>query len=238
MDYKESDFKSLRYNVRAVKDSKDLIKEFHGLAKIKPLCEIPEVHNGIPRNAIVRYISYMYDPGSPLPDDDLMKKKYEAAVLAGMPMANRRFTKEVNDLLVGGDKLINKAIVAFAISFNSATFSKLVAFQELYQKRLQDTFDDDYDSKDVDLIKAIDALEQSINKMQIDLLKEWQPQLIDELYNEVASSALGLRPEDIADKIQDGEQVVDVHPYGGDYDFKKYPWKGVRLTTDTKQKEG
>jgi len=44
VDYKESDFKSLRYNVRAVKDSKDLIKEFHGLAKIKPLCEIPEVH--------------------------------------------------------------------------------------------------------------------------------------------------------------------------------------------------
>lgn len=236
MEFGINDFNSLRFNVRRQPAKRDLFEAFTVLQTVNNLKDIPKTHNGVDRNAIIRYIVYMYDLNSPLRSaiPNLMERKQHAASLANMPTEKKRFTKEAENIILNKDRFINAAIVSFVTKFNSATYSRLVASENAYQVLLLRMMDGDVDNKTLEMI---DGLESSINEMSNRLISEMAGQLKDELYNRIEKEKLALRPEDIAQKLEEGENPVDVSPYGEDYNYEKYPWKNVKLLNDTKAKE-
>lgn len=226
----ELDFRSLRYDFSKVRG--DLLEAFPDLAKIEGIEKIEKQYNGIDRNSILKYLILMYDPGSPISEPDLMPRKSMCALEAGFPRERGgRFIKPAEQIIMLDDKLFANIVVSFVSSFHSATYSKLVAYRQHYESLLRLLMTKG--GKDVKL-GDIDILEDSINDMQARLLRDNSPKLVEALYEKVISDQLKLRPEDIAEKIENGEDPIDVRPYGDEYNpKKKYAWKGHRLESDT-----
>lgn len=233
MEFKEREFSRMRYNVHKVEDSEDIVKKIPELGDIPEIADIPKVHKGLKRTAIVKYIAYMYDPGTPILTSvpDVMKRRFFAAELAGFPKRNSvKFTKEVEDLITKGDEVVNNAITAFVVRQNSPLYTKLTVYLVALELQLKLILSGKYKS---DAIETVDQLESNISDITRRMLNDDSAKfVVDAIYDKVRSEKLELRPEDIADKIADGEKPVDVNPYGEDYEFPLNEWKGVKLLSD------
>lgn len=220
----ELDYGGLRYDVSQI-GTKKILEAFPELGKIDGFSEANKHYKG-DCDALVRYIVLMYDPGSPMASmPNVMEAKSLAAIEAGLPRSrNGQFKEDAEAVLLCQNKGVNDMILNFVLSFHSATYSKLVAYKEYYAGKLRDMLS----GEDIKLAD-IDTLEKSINEMQSRLLRDNNPQLREALYEKIAGEQLKLRPEDIAEKMEAGEPPVDVAPYGEDYSFAKYKWKGVKI---------
>ena len=237
MEFRSSEFSRMRYDVHSVSNDQDILQEIPELAAISEICDIPEIYNGLFRTAIVKYIAYMYDPGTPVYTmvPDVMKRRFYSAELADLPKQNSvRFTPSVEKILTGEDKLINDAIVSFVAKNNSALYTKLVVYLTALELQLKAILAGGYKS---DALEAVDLLEKGISDITRKILNEDSARFtLDALYDKVRSEKLQLRPEDIADKIREGEDPVDIKPYGEDYKFPKNEWNGVKLLADIPKK--
>jgi len=235
MDLIETNFATMCYNVRSIPDDQDPLEHFKPLQVI--FSPIPPVYNGISRNSIVRYVLFMYDIGTPLRSaiPEVMRRKFYAASLAGFETKKNKFIKPVEEILVGKDEVVNRAIVEFVVSIHSASYTKLVAFENALQGCLMSMMKGSLGKNAID---DINSLESEINTLTGKLLQDDKTQfIVDKLYEKIATDKLELRPEDIADKLAAGEEPVDIHPYGEKYNFEPYPWRGVELSSDTEVNE-
>ncbi len=236
MEFIDKDFVGMQCNVHKIPSNKKCVKEIAGLSKIEAINDLGTEHKNIPTDTIVRYIAYMYDVGTPLKSiPELMIRKRIAADLAGLPKDGNRFTKEAEDIIISSDEKVNDAITGFVISFNSPIYTELVAFEQAQYVYLRRIMNGSVDLKEIDLG---DKLKDKIIDLRSQLLNnDNAPQLAESIYKAVSAESLGLRPEDIASKIQNNDNPVDIHPYGEDYKFEKHPWKGKKLLEDTQNTE-
>lgn len=238
MKFLDNDFSRMRYKVHPVPDDNDILKEIPELKSIPSLADIEPIRKGLIRTQIIKYIAYMYDPSTPvLSVPDIMKRRFFAAKLAGFSQdKRRRFTKPVEDMISGKDELVNRAITEFVVSFNKAKYTKLVVYQTAYERQMEVLLEGKYKA---DVIGIVDDLEAGISNIVKILANQDTAQfVIDDLYEKVRDDQLRLRPEDIVEKIENREELVDVHPYGEDYKFEQNEWKGVKLLSPIAGKKG
>jgi len=237
MDFSEKDFKRMKYNVRGIDSDEDILKKVPDLAGIPEFSELSNPHNGLLRTEIIKYILFMYDPNTPVNTvPDVMKRKFYAATLAGLPKKNSvRFTEEVEAMLGGSDTQVNEAICAFITRLNSAKYTKLVVYNTALELQLKAMLSGKYKT---DAIEVVDALERGISDILRQISNEDSSKFtVDAIYDKVRSEKLELRPEDIADKLANGENPVDISPYGENYDFPDNQWTNIKLLADIPEKK-
>ena len=116
-------------------------------------------------------------------------------------------------------------------------FSELVIFNNAFYNQLMALNDGKSENSDKtkDIIQNVGVLKKQIKEIETRMLNEnVTPENVSTLYEHVEMTALGLRPEDIAEKMRAGEVPVDVNPYGKDYSFQKYGTRDKMYPTDDK----
>ena len=89
-----------------------------------------------------------------------------------------------------------------------------------------------------DTVDQVDDLEAGITRMTREMSNDDSAKfVIDAIYEKIRSDKLELRPEDIADKIELGEDPVDIKPYGEKYGFPDNEWHNIKIIEEIPEKK-
>lgn len=149
--------------------------------------------------------------------------KVDAAQYFGYKVSGDKINdKVIADLLSGRNKDFNKCIISYLRIQHAPKFSKFVIFDIKLHQAMEDFIDDKSDSKDKEVYALINDLEEEVTKLENELVRnDPSLEIREELHAEVERIILGIRPEDIAEKMANGEDPLPgVHPYGKDYKFE------------------
>lgn len=179
----------------------------------------------IPLPRAFELIVLLYSVGSPLVlRSDVAK--LDAAEYFGYQVANSEIVDpDISNMLHGRYDWFNGMVIAYCRMQKNAKFSMLVVYQDTYYSQLSLMKDGGTDKEPIKIIIAnLEALQSKIETLTSEFLNQDNNQGVkDRLFEDVENSCLGIRPEDIANKIAAGEDPVpDVHPYGDDYKFEPY----------------
>ncbi len=195
MNYRESDYRLMMFNVSLLQKFDDPLVFWPELNKIEELAHA-ETGPYLPRDKVLRYIFLCYDKGSPvvLHNKDLIKRKYEAALLAGFELIDKKFQRQVEDVIKCKDPLVNEMICAFVRLFGDDDFAYITSLKDALYAILPDVQKGEI--KDIDKVqklkKEIDQVTEKI------LVRDNTNNLYLDLYKYIEREKLGLRPEDIA----------------------------------------
>jgi hypothetical protein len=180
---------------------------------------------------IFKWVVYTYDRQSPLVKEvtELMKRKGEAAVLAGYKTdEDGRFEEEVEDLLLGKSPEVNNLIVAYISRFADPHYIMLVASWNLLldgtRKLLSGKQEKDTYQTIKNITKDIDDMTRTVfSSSDADEALE----LRKALYSRVESDRLKLNQENIIKYIDEhGELPKGFSPYGEGYKVDKLKFIG------------
>lgn len=166
---------------------------------------------------IMQYIILMYD----LANREIVveyplypNRKREVARIVGLSRAEK-MPKWVEDVLIGKNPKVNRMIVKYISLFNDPDLEMLAAYQEIYTNLNEAAFGGKYDKQLIDNIKKVNEDIKQLND-RIFRGKD-ETDLRMELYKAARDKALGIRPEEIAEKLAAGEDPLDGYGAYGDY---------------------
>lgn len=215
------DWEGVSHNFMTLTKSENVIGKYPELKEVFGGYYEPNAEN------VFRYIIAYYNIDSPIrTEPDIITRKRKAAAVAGWEFdSSGRFSKDVEEILLGRSKDVNKLILDYCYFQNNADFVMLAVYEQgLYIEQtnlLESPFNKDTVKKIKEIKDEIDTLKKTILNGDI-LFKS----LVNQLQQKTKQIILELKPENIADKIKQGLAPVDVTPYGSDYKFKKYGKKG------------
>jgi hypothetical protein len=143
----------------------------------------------------------------------------------------------VHNALLCNNKPFNDMVIRYCRMQYDSEFSELVIFNNAFYNQLMALNDGKSENSDKtkDIIQNVGVLKKQIKEIETRMLNEnVTPENVSTLYEHVEMTALGLRPEDIAEKMRAGEVPVDVNPYGKDYSFQKYGTRDKMYPADDK----
>lgn len=217
-DFDDEEFSKLSFPVHK------LDRRQNPLARFPVLNEFSEFHVKIPnvnRAVLMKYIVYLYDYRSPLryKIENLQLRKYNAMHLAGVdPDAEGNYSDSINDILLNKNDAVLSMIFRYARLHRGSKYGFLVSLQEGYFIAQQQMATGD--------INSLDKLKRSqaeIEKITSDLLAEDNMGAIhNKFLDYVELENLGLKPEDIAKALKDGDDPLPgVNPYKRKKDEQK-----------------
>ena len=124
MEYKPEDFKHLKWNVQEVSRGTDLLTAFPELGRY------PEFNEEIllDKNKVIRFIILCYDKKSPLlAEKNLIKKKVDACLLAGIEKEDGKFPKDVEEMISNKNPIVNRMICRYSRMQADLQYSLLAA---------------------------------------------------------------------------------------------------------------
>ena len=172
------------------------------------------------KQQICTYISLTYDLKSSLIRDFPFTphRKYHVALMVGWQKDNKtdRFDPDVEAILLGDVLEVANAIVKYCMLQNVPEYMVLESSTSMFAAANADALSGRYDK---DMFKLIGDLRTSMEKSQKLLFNgEEAMSMREALYASIEQNRLGLKPEDIAQKLSANEDPLpDVHPYGEDY---------------------
>jgi hypothetical protein len=178
---------------------------------------------GLPLDKAIALIVQIY---TPVKEDisELWVIKKKAAENLGYKFKDNVCTNDVvQACLKGTNHKFNAMVIGYLRMSKSPKFSRLVTYIDtLYQKELDLKSGED-NEKTKDIIFVIDQLDSRIESITREILNgDTNEDMTVSLLNEVERVSLGLRPEDIAEKMANGIDPVDIRPYGKNYNFERY----------------
>jgi hypothetical protein len=118
-----------------------------------------------------------------------------------------KIDKEVEGILIGNDEDVNAMIVRYISLFNNPDLLNLASFYEIYVFLNKEAFSGKFDSRTITDIEKVNA---SIKQLTDNVFHgKDETELRMELYRTVREQALGIRPEEIAEKLSRGEDLLD-----------------------------
>jgi hypothetical protein len=178
----------------------------------------------MPFPRVFELVVLLYSIGSPL----LVRhdtRKAEAAEYFGHTVVDGEIqNKYLSELLSCENEKFNDMVVAYCRLQKNAKFSKMVTFMDAYYAVLPKIRMGGTDKQKMkELLESATTLENEIDYLVNDFLNQDNvAALKDKVFEEIEIVSLGLRPEDIAEKLENGEEPVDIKPYGVDYNFEKF----------------
>lgn len=131
--YSAEDFQQMMFNVMAVDKDKNVYDAFPVLASYPEFLML----TGMDHNKLLKYIFLLYDRKTPLKAiDDLLKRKLEAAQMAGFEVdKSGYFAENVDRMMKGFNSDANKMIIRVVRMQHDVTFATMVTgYESLYQK--------------------------------------------------------------------------------------------------------
>jgi len=212
MEFSDISFKDLMFNVSTLPEGVDILQFFPALSnydEFKAEMPLPKLD----RNKVISYIAYLYDRKSPLLRiDNAHARKNEAAQLAKFDMRKGEYVNGYQEIIADIHIPVNKMIMRYIRMQKSAKFAKFIIYDEaLYLQMAKLRIDSKEDKeKTNDILTAIDKMSRVHEQLQSDLLGGDTAQgLTDEFYSQVEMAQLELRPEDIAQKLEDGDDPLN-----------------------------
>jgi hypothetical protein len=208
--FTDKEFQQMIFNPIRVPDGSNVLVYYKDLAKHKEFRLDPG--EGIDNNKLLLYIFCLYDKNSPYKTkyNDFVKRKIEVAHDVGFEENKEgkpgSFMPPVEDFIRGKNKIVNKKIVEYVRMHRSFQYSYLVTIESSYYSLMADIIGGS--TRQLNEAKTIkDELETTM----LDLLnQDKNPAVRDELLRYMEDERLELRPEDIAQKLQDGKSPISI----------------------------
>lgn len=219
-------FKDLKYNVFTLAPNKEVIKQWPELAKWEafnpePSYELKEdgepsepikPFGNLNKDMVLRYILVLYDKNTPLLlIDNLAQRKTKAAEIAGFEFTKKDKWPIAVLKLFRGDLLdANRAILYFCRTQNSAKWGLYVTLTIKHHSDQEMIVNKD---KDAPSSKELIADAETIDRLKSELINlDHTKSILDDM-EEYTMAELGLRPEELGQKILAGDAVVEIRPY-------------------------
>jgi len=209
-EFNENDFDDLMFPVYALSETDNAFNKFPSLKKYKEFtAECP-----LPFNKTLKYIAFMYDAKSPLYAmiNNISRRKMEAAYLAGFEYKDTDTFEPsvVENLFKCTNPIINGMILRYCRIQKNIDWSDLVVFEECREKQKEKLFtanaDDD---KTKDIIQNILLLKKTISDLITTILNgDKNKELVNFMYEEIEEEQLMIKPELIAQAINEGRNMV------------------------------
>lgn len=164
------------------------------------LNKIPEFTEGVvgfDTTEVLKYIFLVYDRNSPVVinnKENLIKRKYESAVISGFELKDGRFKKSIEEVIKCKNESVNRMIFAYVRLFGDDDVAYLTGLKDALYSILPDISAGEIKdiSKVKELKKEIDLVTDKI------LVRDNTNSLYLDLYKYIEREKLGLRPEDYA----------------------------------------
>lgn len=168
------------------------------------------------------YVVLTYDIESPyvIKYRDWAQRRREAAKRCNFPKKGDRYTDEVESFIFGFNKKTNKIILRYLFIQSDLDFINYQSYQSLYYRQSQAAIDLTFDNPaHYDKLKQnIDALTADMKALQTAIFHgDETKEMKKAFYDFVSNLSLDIRPEDIAEKKGNGEEIVDEKPYPENY---------------------
>ena len=173
----------------------------------------------VSEKSLFTYIVLTYDMNSPFVEKykDWALRRRETAKASGFRIERGAYNVEAENIILGKTAKVNKVIVRYLFLQNDLEFVKFQSYQALYYNQV-------VESMKAGSIKAseakalrmnIDDLAGEVKSLQKSIFSGNETRdMLRSLYDFVANITYDFRPEQIADKKDNGEAVVDDLPYG------------------------
>ena len=173
------------------------------------------------KEKVIQYVILMYD----MANEEIVNeypfypnRKREICRMIGL-----KITKSIEEMLIGKDLQLNAMIVKYITLFNNPDLLNLASFYEIFIFLNQKAFSGDVNTAN---IKDIEKVNASIKRLEESIFRgKDETELRKELYKTVREQALGIRPEEIAEKLARGEDPLEFNPYK-DYEPEKMNFIG------------
>jgi len=192
------------------------------LEKLSRHKEFTSTINHLNRTKVTQYIILMYDKNN----DDVRaeipyypQRKYEVAKCVGLIEGKRKPKPTVEDMLIGKNKAVNAMIIRYLTLFNDPDLIMLAAYYQIFIELNKQSFSGDFTK---DTIAGLEKVNSKIKELTENVYGgKDETELRAELYKSIEEQSLGIRPEEIAEKIQSGKDIFD-HKYSP-YDEQYIP---------------
>ena len=208
IDFSELDYSQMLVNVSLLKPKQDPRSVFSDIFSFPEYWEDTE---DVDVKKTLKYIPLAYDKNSPLHKhySDLRKLKVKAAELAGfIKQDDGRFLSNVENVLLCGNRIVNKMIIRYCIQHKNMLYVKYVMYQQLYFTQMEQLLAGEKSGK----VSEFDSIGDKIDEIRNQLFNQDKSQKLNsELEAFYFEDKLLLRPEDIARKLQEikkGESPV------------------------------
>lgn len=199
------EFISMLFNVDKIPDGTSVLTFYKELNKIREFKA--SAGEGLDNDKVNLYVLLMYDKGSPYRKKymDILKRKIEVAHDLGFEVIEGgMFTPPVEDFLKGRNRIVNQKIVQFVRMHRNYKYSYQVSVEASYANLMLEI-----QSGDTKSIKTLGELRNELEENLTELLnQDNNPFLKDEILRYMEEERLALRPEDIAKKLQNGENPI------------------------------
>ena len=185
---------------------------------------------GLDSDQILKYIIYAYDKESELRDEfpNIHQRKAQAALLAGFKLKKNRFPELIEEILLGKNRIVNIMVVKYILlSSNNTDLLSLEIYQSMFIKQSIQTLETVADAKTYkDVLANTETLRKKIGELTNNIFAGEDVAAIKrELYGQLEQRRAAVRPEDIAERIEKGEEPIEEEIYG---DWKPEPIKLVK----------
>lgn len=222
MRFDEEMFTGMRYKIFGMPGDQSVFSVYPELAQRKEMHIKPPKAKSwdteyITGDQILRYIIYLYDPGSPLGGiDNLEERKEEALELSGIDMtATNRYGKYM-DMVIGGTlPEFNNAVIAFLRIVKMPLWSTMKAAEKLFYYKLQQVEDPNSRVKMRDVTTSRKELDQLVDEYFAGATSE---SLIEKFYDYINQEDVEISVEDVVKKLNAGEEIF---PEIEAYDFEQ-----------------
>jgi len=180
----------------------------------------------VSEKSLFTYIVLTFDIQSPFVQKykDWVSRRRETAKESGFRVERGKYLKEVESIIMGRIVSVNKVIVRYLFIQNDLDFIRLQGYQSLYYGQILQSMSS-ASVKPADSAKLrtnIEELSGEIKILEKSIFSgDESKNMLMALYDFVANITYDFRPEDIADKKDKGEEIVDEIPYGKKYKLDK-----------------
>jgi len=220
MFFKPEDFESMLFNVVEVDRKKSIFFFFEELKIFNQYEKEVEIETNLDFDKVMRYIILLYERNTPLTViDKFSLRKAKAAEFAGFEIVKGKdgepsFNKQVLKLLSTPCEFVtvNRIIVLFLRFHRSHKFSTHRLYNEMYYGAAEKIMNGEYTKTNKELL---DMLTNDMELSHFDLFqtKNVDENLREEMEMVMLEEAIGLNPEDMAKRLQEGK-YFSLRSYG------------------------
>jgi hypothetical protein len=202
IDWKSLDYSKMICNPMVVPDKKSPEDHYEIFKRYR---EFIQPTPSLNRAKLFRYIPLVYDKNSPLREhiEDIKKLKGKAAELAGFKRTNDRYPEQVEMMIACRNQTVNSMIIRYVTLHKNKLFHRYVVLSEMYDNMSIRLLDSQANKSEIEAFGSlgdqIDEITQELLSKDTDLQESFE-----EYYLE---NQLRLRPEDIAERLLNGEEI-------------------------------
>lgn len=215
------DFSNCLANVFGVSETQPILKKFPHIF-VAPIFHAPL--KKLLMNQVLRYIVAVYDSNGLITRiPDVVKRRQKALEISGFKRTKEgTYPEEVMAMIEGKNEAVNEMILQYLKLHRSPKYSVLMALDNAFYTLIAKTLSGvSIEKKEVD---AMRVMEKELSERTIEFLGgDDNKKMLEKVYQWLAEDSLGITPEDVAFKRQQGLKVTDVTPYGEDYEVETYP---------------